>query len=408
MPQDHVDNLFEGGFVVQTVLQNVENFLAALKSSFSGLTQPANPVPGMRWYDTTAHILKIRNEANNGWLSVWDLANNKAPDADKIDGIHAATAATANMLLALNAQAKMPCDITGNAATADSAASADTATTANGVASGAVHQVGLSTATDTKTTTSSTDVTLLFSGGSYGFWPTFTFYYAGTPGSAEWNGASSGDNNIYKNLIRMKKLSGGSAEGASAKQLYITSSPPNDMGDGEIPYFMFGVINNATGIIESLSSAPDGPWHYNGPTIIEPDLITADGRKWQEIDSPKSLSLIPNHILSAIQRRKIVPAAAERITYNKKQYCEITQDIKNADMHLIPHPFEPSELVGKTVVLIDPVADLTWQLTEAFKHDYMELHKIIHKDQLRIDNIPLPRKGPPGVVCCAAKWKNSK
>lgn len=37
-------------------------------------------------------------------------------DSDTVDGIHAATTATANKLLALNASAVMPCSITGNAA----------------------------------------------------------------------------------------------------------------------------------------------------------------------------------------------------------------------------------------------------------------------------------------------------
>jgi hypothetical protein len=31
----------------------------------------------MWWYATTTHILKLRNEANNAWLAVWDRANNK-------------------------------------------------------------------------------------------------------------------------------------------------------------------------------------------------------------------------------------------------------------------------------------------------------------------------------------------
>jgi len=33
----------------------------------------------MWWYDTTANILKLRNEANNAWLDVYDFANGRAP-----------------------------------------------------------------------------------------------------------------------------------------------------------------------------------------------------------------------------------------------------------------------------------------------------------------------------------------
>lgn len=56
-------------------LTAIRNNFAALKSCFSGATAPPNPVAGMWWYDTTANILKLRNEANNAWLDVYDFAN---------------------------------------------------------------------------------------------------------------------------------------------------------------------------------------------------------------------------------------------------------------------------------------------------------------------------------------------
>lgn len=77
MAQNFTDDCFAGSHVGQTDLQNMENNFACLKSSFSGSSAPSNPVAGMFWYDTSAHILKLRNEANNAWLSIWDLANNK-------------------------------------------------------------------------------------------------------------------------------------------------------------------------------------------------------------------------------------------------------------------------------------------------------------------------------------------
>ena len=59
-------------------LTAIRNNFAALKSCFSGATAPPNPVAGMWWYDTTANMLKIRNEANNAWLNVYDFANGYA------------------------------------------------------------------------------------------------------------------------------------------------------------------------------------------------------------------------------------------------------------------------------------------------------------------------------------------
>jgi hypothetical protein len=77
MSQTYTDDCFTLAGNARTQLQAFEDNFAALKSSFSGASQPANTVAGMWWYDTTAHILKVRNEANSAWLSVWDLANNK-------------------------------------------------------------------------------------------------------------------------------------------------------------------------------------------------------------------------------------------------------------------------------------------------------------------------------------------
>jgi len=60
-------------------LTAIRNNFAALKSCFSGATAPPNPVAGMWWYDTTANMLKLRNEANNAWLDVYDFGNARAP-----------------------------------------------------------------------------------------------------------------------------------------------------------------------------------------------------------------------------------------------------------------------------------------------------------------------------------------
>jgi len=90
MSQTYTDNCFTTTGVVQTQMGQVEENFAALKSAFSGATTPANTVAGMWWFDTTANILKLRNEANSAWLSVWDFANNKPILANNIIGDFAA------------------------------------------------------------------------------------------------------------------------------------------------------------------------------------------------------------------------------------------------------------------------------------------------------------------------------
>jgi len=95
MPQNYIDDCFSTTHVVITDMQAVENNFAALKSSFSGTSAPSNPIAGMWWFDTTANILKLRNEANNAWQSVWDFANNKPVIANLSDDITGAMIAAA-------------------------------------------------------------------------------------------------------------------------------------------------------------------------------------------------------------------------------------------------------------------------------------------------------------------------
>lgn len=78
MSQTYTDDCFSGPHVAQTDMANIENNFAALKSCFSGASAPSNTVAGMWWFDTTTNILKVRNEANSAWLSVYDFANQRA------------------------------------------------------------------------------------------------------------------------------------------------------------------------------------------------------------------------------------------------------------------------------------------------------------------------------------------
>jgi len=102
MSQTYTADVFGAAHVAQTDLQNMEDNFAALKSAFSGAGAPSNTVAGMWWVDTTAHILKHRDEANGAWLNVWDLANNKpvltnVVSADFAAAMKDAAAATASL-----------------------------------------------------------------------------------------------------------------------------------------------------------------------------------------------------------------------------------------------------------------------------------------------------------------------
>jgi len=93
--QNWTDNVYDGSHVAATDLQNMENNFNALKTNFSGSSAPADAEGTQWWADTSNHILKLRNEADTGWLEVWDLANDRPKGLDAPGEIGGATPANA-------------------------------------------------------------------------------------------------------------------------------------------------------------------------------------------------------------------------------------------------------------------------------------------------------------------------
>jgi hypothetical protein len=52
--------------------QDLNACLSAIKSGNSGATEPASPVAGMVWFDTSVSpaVFRYRNSNNNGWLPI--------------------------------------------------------------------------------------------------------------------------------------------------------------------------------------------------------------------------------------------------------------------------------------------------------------------------------------------------
>lgn len=52
---------------------DINNALAAIVSQNSGATEPASTYANMVWYDSSANILKMRNEADSAWITLTTL-----------------------------------------------------------------------------------------------------------------------------------------------------------------------------------------------------------------------------------------------------------------------------------------------------------------------------------------------
>ena len=100
MSQTWTDDVYAAGHVGQTDLQNMENNFATLKSLFSGAAQPASMAACHPWFDTTQHVLKVRDDGDAAWIGlmhgdisqkIWiyrnDAMNGWAIDSGVSDGV---------------------------------------------------------------------------------------------------------------------------------------------------------------------------------------------------------------------------------------------------------------------------------------------------------------------------------
>lgn len=276
------------------------------------------------------------------------------------------------------------------------------------LAAAAVSQGKLKTTTG-EVSTINIRALLTLPGGQYGFWPQLRHstanapsvaslianiqYADPTPGLVNEIGISTG-NVAYIGL----GTSGGTI---TALQRYVQASPPYDLGDGAIPLFVFAHLR-PDGSIASLYVAPEAPWHLNGPTRITPDYYTRDGRPMRRVRQVLAEHGTPAQALARLPRAQVL----QRLRTDPLVDIEVTQAVKNADMALLPYPFARAP-AGHTVALLDPVAPLMDELLAL--HELAapgeSVAELLHAGALTLGNTALNRKGPPGVMAVACRWK---
>lgn len=185
---------------------------------------------------------------------------------------------------------------------------------------------------------------------------------------------------------------------------YVAACPPYDLGNGDIPMFYYGLLNNTTRNIDVLWGAEDPPFANNGPTIINPlgrirrlvpgTLVDDNGRAARIVALKRARALMrSNDPKDQAAVRAILDAP-------------VTMEEKLRDMPLIPHPFA-SNLAGYTVVLLDPCGSVVEDLWLGETYGGDDAHKIIHGGKLIIDNTPCGAISPPGVMAVGCRWKNT-
>lgn len=238
---------------------------------------------------------------------------------------------------------------------------------------------------------------LTLPGGTYGLYP----QVKASDSSSAYGGYVGGNGGAligttYATRIFLDASSGGTMY---AQHRYFTASGPYDLGDGEIPLFVFAEMNKATSEIISVYYAPEAPWHYNGPTDIRGKL-GADGKKYRE---RKDLSSLPFTYASA--KADLGRLREYHAAFNEAPVIleEITQEIKNADIPLIPRPMEPS--ASTEVIMLNPMSPLMLEFAEMTQHDQFSLNELLHEGRFAISNSAMTLQSPPGVGVHDFTWK---
>lgn len=191
---------------------------------------------------------------------------------------------------------------------------------------------------------------------------------------------------------------------------YVQASPPYDLGDGEVPLFVFAMIENGSGRILGTYAAEDPPWAYHGPTIITPhriDQVTRKGYRnvtQYQLDNPGWQASIATADLATKRQMLADHLSSETVE------IEITADYKNSDMDLVPHLFGDVP-ADASVYMLDPVSDIMQELAALHTQiPYSEIEgnsisELLTVGNLIVDNVPVARGGPAGIQVMPVNWR---
>lgn len=136
---------------------------------------------------------------------------------------------------------------------------------------------------------------------------------------------------------------------------YFQGSPPYNLGNGDIPLFIFADIAPG-GEVQSLMITEDPPWCNGGPTNIHPNLKRGNKKYRRQIKLPCT----KKEAWANPEKMEIYLDAMKRPVFEE---IEITRQYKNTDAELIPHPFRAMPKNHRKV-LIDPCSKLVERLYE--------------------------------------------
>lgn len=232
-------------------------------------------------------------------------------------------------------------------------------------------------------------VTYSLAGGTYSLWT------AGAEGA----GFAFGHSDTAAGVLGLINTDSNGGRYFWVDERYVQASPPYDLGDGHIPLFIWLWLDSL-GALRGHQIAQDPPWAYHGPTDIRPQY-TRNGKPYRAVATTDGIEITQARRDRA-KLARLLAGTADVIMVEQ----EIDNAWKNRDMPEWPHPFVGNDLAGTSIVLVDPMSPLverlrTIQETEGAR----AVSELLRDGWLEVDNLPLQRATPPGVLAVSARLK---
>ncbi len=239
---------------------------------------------------------------------------------------------------------------------------------------------------------------IVLTGGSY----TMGWFLGASPGANIYI-SSHAHFTTYAARVGMRSTSSSPRTGYVYSR-YIQASPPYNLGNGDIPVFVYALMAKAgnragipAGTILATSVAADPSWAYHGSDHISPkNIITSKGKKQYELVKrlpwPKTEALA-----DSVKLQENIAALANPVF----DQVEITMTRKLRNMPNVPHPFEGNaNLAHGTVVLVDPFSQLAMAAAElVHEDDHATISEMLAHPSLVIDSVPISGLAtPPSVM----------
>ena len=155
---------------------------------------------------------------------------------------------------------------------------------------------------------------------------------------------------------------------ADIRMNYITASPPYDLGDGDVPAFVYLLIRTDESI-KAVSASIDPPW-LNLETPTAPHFYSE--------------------------------GIGYRLGRKPWEVIEVSRAYKNTDMHLMPHPFDEVP-AGWHVVIVDPVSDFCQRVCDDLRSGNGDMLRGFRDGRFTLGKKALKRHTPPGVKAVTVK-----